>query len=50
MAVLIMLAFLVAGFYHLGRLVGERREKERHARAVTEATGNITSLEGWRER
>lgn len=50
MATLIIFLVVLGGFYRLGHFAGERRERERHARAVSEATENITSMRDWRVR
>ena len=50
MSFLIVVFVMLAGFYHLGRLRGEARERDRHARAVSEATENITSMRDWTDK
>lgn len=48
MAGLIVFLVVFGAVFKLGHLMGERRERERHERAVSEATRNITSLESWK--
>jgi hypothetical protein len=48
MSFLIVFLIVVGGSYRLGHYAGEHREKDRHGRAVSEATTNITSMTEWK--
>lgn len=50
MVFLIMWVFTLFAVYQLGLGAGEVKERQRHERAVDEATKKIASMDEWRGR
>jgi hypothetical protein len=47
---LIIMLVVLGGFFKLGHFMGIEHERRGHARAVSEATENISAMKDWRGR